>query len=268
MIVSDPQIAAMMLAAGFPPSPQVIAEGIGVVHAESGGNAENGKGGTNEHIGLWSLSAAYGSEKERLDPYRATVLAYSGGKSGGGYKQTKWAAWAPYEGGETEGTGPSRAPQYLKTAKSVTGKFNTQKRKEKTSKAGATQNVSWGIQDLLPGGVGLSFLETFGIHIPNPNGALTEIEKGQAEALGSGSNPLSGITGAIGGVSEAGQFLGLAAKFLFTPEGWLQLGQIVGGVVLIGWGLHHIITVSTGVNPTQTVTKTATKAAEVAAVVK
>lgn len=79
---------------------------------------------------------------------------------------------------------------------------------------------------------------------------------------------LGGVGEALGSISEVGKFLGELSKLIFTPEGWLQIGQVAGGIILIGWGLHHIINVSTGVNVTRTATRTAAKTAEVAAVVK
>lgn len=102
----------------------------------------------------------------------------------------------------------------------------------------------------------------------------------EAEGLGSGIGGLFGLGGgdlpgkagevqdAVGTIGDVGAFFAHASKLLFTPAGWLQIGEISGGVILIGWGLHRIINSATGVNPTHTVTKTATKAAEVAAIVK
>lgn len=252
MQVTDAQIAAMMLAAGFPPDPQVIAEGIGVVHAESGGNSQNGAGNPNGHIGLWSLSPAFGSEKERLGPLSSTVLAYNGGNSGGGYKQTKWQAWAPYETEETEGTGPSRAHLYLPVAKKMVKQFSKAPRK-KTE--GGKENVIW--QPPI-----LKSIEPWEWLKSNPSETPPAQE---AERL---THPLKTAEEGINGIGETAQFLSELSKLLFTPEGWLQIGQVAGGIILIGWGLHHIINVSTGVNPTHAVTKTATKAAEVAAIVK
>jgi hypothetical protein len=76
---------------------------------------------------------------------------------------------------------------------------------------------------------------------------------------------LSSPADTIGDISN---FFKLASKLLFTPEGWLQIGEVTGGIILIGWGTHRLINASTGVNPTRTVTHTAAKAAEVAAVIK
>lgn len=86
----------------------------------------------------------------------------------------------------------------------------------------------------------------------------------EAERL---SHPLGTIEKAADSTAAIGEFLSTATKFLFTPEGWLQIGEVVGGIALIAWGVHRLINVSTGVNPTHTVTKTATKAAEVAALI-
>lgn len=71
----------------------------------------------------------------------------------------------------------------------------------------------------------------------------------------------TGIPG-IQQLGEIGKFLSELSKLVFTPEGWLQIGQVTGGIILIGWGVHHLISVSTGVSPTHVVKGTGTKIAE------
>lgn len=58
-----------------------------------------------------------------------------------------------------------------------------------------------------------------------------------------------GIEDAIDPMKAIGAFFTDAAKLLFTPEGWLQVGQIGGGVILIGWGLAHLIHAASGAGP-------------------
>lgn len=89
-----------------------VAEGLGVVSAESGFNG-NSKPTGNEHIGLWALGSSYGSESQRLNPEIATYLAVKGWLSDG---KNWWKAWGNYETGETEGPGPNRYPKYMQTA--------------------------------------------------------------------------------------------------------------------------------------------------------
>lgn len=72
----------------------------------------------------------------------------------------------------------------------------------------------------------------------------------------------------LGGIGEVAKFFTEASKLLFTPEGWLQIGQVSGGVILIGWGLHRLVNVSTGVNVAGQAKHAGLKAAELAAVVK
>jgi hypothetical protein len=73
-----------------------------------------------------------------------------------------------------------------------------------------------------------------------------------------GVNPLDSLKD-IGAV-----FLG-AGELLFTPEGWLRLGKLIGGAILFLWGLNVLVQgskvagkTSSGIN----------KALEIAAVVK
>jgi len=117
--------------------------------------------------------------------------------------------------------------------------------------------VSFGPQTLLPGGLGKSLLEELGIHIPSPEGLF---KSGAEDVIGTDANFLG-----LGGVVTFFQSL---SKLMFTPEGWLQVGEVTTGVIMIGWGLHQVIKSSTGVSPVRTATKAGTKAAEVAAVIK
>lgn len=54
-------------------------------------------------------------------------------------------------------------------------------------------------------------------------------------------------------------------ELILTPEGWLRMGKLLGGVILLFWGLRIVIRESTGTDPVKTATKTAAKGAELAA---
>jgi hypothetical protein len=54
-------------------------------------------------------------------------------------------------------------------------------------------------------------------------------------------------------------------ELILTPAGWLRIGKLLGGVILLFWGLRIIIREATGTDPVKAATKTATKGAEVAA---
>lgn len=104
-------------------TPQQIAEGVGVAEAESGGNSGNFGQGPEGHIGLYSESPAFGSTGQRLNPRAATAAAVKEVKNDGGWQQ----AWGQYETGETEGSGPERASQYVGVTKeALAGKSNPQ----------------------------------------------------------------------------------------------------------------------------------------------
>jgi len=97
---------------GYKITPRELAEGIGVVFAESGGNASSRPAG-NEHIGGLAESTAFGSEAERLNARRAVRAALVKWKEDG---KSWWPAWGVWEKGETEGPGPDRYKRYLRIA--------------------------------------------------------------------------------------------------------------------------------------------------------
>jgi hypothetical protein len=92
-VLSDGQIAWYMLRAGFPADPRVLAEGIGVVRAESSGNPRSEVPG-NEHIGMWAESTAFGTRAERLDPLASSKAAYKQWLADG---RSFWSAWGRWE---------------------------------------------------------------------------------------------------------------------------------------------------------------------------
>jgi len=109
-ILTPKQLGEYDLRAGFPATPKVISEAIGYEEAESGGDVLNEIQGPEGHIGAWSESKDFGTPAERLDPLKSSILARKQ------WEKTGWEAWAPYEHGETEGTGTERAPRYVTAA--------------------------------------------------------------------------------------------------------------------------------------------------------
>lgn len=105
--------AQIMLGVGFPAVARVIAEGLGVLQAESNFDPSNIAQGPSGHIGAWAESPAFGSTKARLDPVQSTRAALRVGWSP---THSFWPAWGRWETGETGGAGPTRAPQFMKTA--------------------------------------------------------------------------------------------------------------------------------------------------------
>lgn len=69
-----------------------------------------------------------------------------------------------------------------------------------------------------------------------------------------------GALGAVGLQPIAAFFVGLG-ELILTPEGWLRLSKMIGGGILLFWGLRIVVSESTGTDPVHTVKK----AGEVAA---
>jgi hypothetical protein len=55
-----------------------------------------------------------------------------------------------------------------------------------------------------------------------------------------------------------------AGELLFTEAGWIRLGKMLGGVLLILWGLRVLVKQTTGTDPVRVAKKTAEAAAAVA----
>lgn len=89
-------------------------------------------------------------------------------------------------------------------------------------------------------------------------------------------NPLEGIPGipGVGGGGSLADFLALPAFFkglgelILTPQGWVRIGKLGGGALLIVWGLRVIVKQSTGTDPIGTAKKGVEAAAVVAATKK
>jgi hypothetical protein len=114
-------ISAESRALHIPITAREEAEGIGVVEAESGGDPKSNPAG-NEHKGAWAESRAFGTLKQRLDPFASTAAAL---KQWAADKKSWWQAWGQYETGETEGAGPTRWKQYIGVASAALGAKNT-----------------------------------------------------------------------------------------------------------------------------------------------
>jgi hypothetical protein len=56
-------------------------------------------------------------------------------------------------------------------------------------------------------------------------------------------------------------------ELVLTPEGWVRSGKLVGGSILVFWGLRVVVRVSTGTDPVKAATSTVKKGVEAAAIV-
>lgn len=148
-----------------------------------------------------------------------------------------FSPWVTYETGEYK----EHLPPHAKLADM---EFHTRKEAEEYGKPGGPQPFNEGVLGI-PGASAGEAGKAFG----NLPGVHQVVQAG--EALG-----------------DIATILGDVAKLLLTPQGWLQIGEVGGGIIFIGWGLHHLIQSSTGVDVGAGARHAAVKAAEVAAVVK
>lgn len=81
-----------------------------------------------------------------------------------------------------------------------------------------------------------------------------------------GEAGIPGVSDIASGLSNVAAFFRGLGELILTPEGWARLGKIIGGAILLLWGLRIIIRESTGSDPVHTATKVAETAAAVAAV--
>lgn len=58
-----------------------------------------------------------------------------------------------------------------------------------------------------------------------------------------------GVESTADALKAVGEFFGTLGKFILSPEGWLQIGQVFGGIILIGWGASVLVRATTNVNP-------------------
>lgn len=120
--LSDDEWSRIMLACGFPPVPRVIAEGLAVLHNESGGVAGINLAPGNPHVGPWAegTEGFPSSEKARLDPIQSTKAAYanwygnakSSGSLYGNFEQA-WGQWEAQQGGKNV---QAEYPNYIAAA--------------------------------------------------------------------------------------------------------------------------------------------------------
>lgn len=121
-------------------------------------------------------------------------------------------------------------------------------------------NVDFGLKDLLPGGLGDSIAEELGLpSIPSPLGPLSEAGE---NIIGGGSGGISGI---LNSINDFGTVVKRIGELIFTPAGWLRIAKMVGGAVMILWGIKIMIRESTGTDVVKSGTKTVGKIADVAA---
>lgn len=131
--------------------------------------------------------------------------------------------------------------------------------REGSDEAGETVDVSIWEQAL-----GGSLLGPLGSALGGA-GILGDAAKGGGEIvekITGGLNPIGDIIGPIEDISAVFKTLG---ELLFTPEGWVRIGKLVGGAALFLWGLGILIQGSKVVSKG---TAGAKKAIEVAALVK
>lgn len=101
-----------------------------------------------------------------------------------------------------------------------------------------------------------------------PSDILEGAEKGAESAI----NPLGSIlgvpnVGGLSGIGDALSFFTHASELLFTEQGWIRVGKMVGGSILLFWGLRIIAREGTGTDPVRAGSNVAKKAAEVAGTV-
>lgn len=108
-VLSDAQIALYEIRAGFPLNLRVLAEGVGIVTAESSGNPKSEVPG-NEHIGMWAESSAFGTRAQRLDPLAATKAARKQWEADG---KSFWSAWGRWEAEQAGRDGSTTWKEHL-----------------------------------------------------------------------------------------------------------------------------------------------------------
>lgn len=105
-------------------------------------------------------------------------------------------------------------------------------------------------------------LGPFDTHI-GPN---IQLIPGIGNAAEAGGNLLSSPGDILGTFKQLTAFFVGLGELILTPEGWLRMGKMIGGLVLALWGLRIIIKNSTGTDPVAAVKNTVEKAGEAAAI--
>jgi hypothetical protein len=88
------------------------------------------------------------------------------------------------------------------------------------------------------------------IHLGGPAGNAHEIGK-----------DLLGVENPLDTLKAVGAFFQVLGELTLTQEGWLRTGKMVGGSILVFWGLRILVRESTGSDPVKTVKKGAEFAA-------
>lgn len=102
---------------GLNPTPTLIAQGLGTIEAEGGFDGSLWTSNSSQ-LGPWAEEASFGSEADRLDPWKSTLAAMKNVKENGGYQQAWWQ-WEEQQG-EVE-TGKVRAAKYMTIAHEAMG---------------------------------------------------------------------------------------------------------------------------------------------------
>lgn len=109
--ITPKEWAALLLVAGFPPTPKVIAEGLGILNAESSLGTNMATSGA--HIGPWAESSAFGSAASRLDPLKSTEAALKQWEADGKSFYPAWGRWEKEQSGRD---GATDWPKYKQIA--------------------------------------------------------------------------------------------------------------------------------------------------------
>lgn len=228
MRYSQKKIALLWISEGGDPHKADEASAISM--AESSGDT---KAGNSCCHGLWQLNVEVGVSTIRCatNPVCSTRKAISLSKSG-----QDWTPWEAFTNGAYR--------QFL--GKSGVG--------DGTKFAGKNRLVDAPFHLPLPG--------------PLDPGNIWEEAEGVGGAVGGlfggGSGGLTGKAGEIeGGIRGVAAFFVGLGELILTPEGWLRLAKLLGGMYLLLKGLNLVIRESTGTD----IAGSAKKAAETATVI-
>lgn len=128
--LSDDEWCRIMMSCGFPPVARVLAEGLAVLHNESGGVAGINLAPGNPHVGPWAegTEGFPASEAARLDPISATKAAYSNwygnAKQSGSLYGNFEQAWGQYEAQQGGKNVQAEYPNYIATATAAIKRTN------------------------------------------------------------------------------------------------------------------------------------------------
>lgn len=215
-------------------NPAKADEASAVVMAESGGDTTiyNGVCCTGGYQFHWNTL----DKKCAENPVCATRAAIKNSNNG-----RDWGKWEAHTNGNYT--------QYL--GGSGLGKRRTSKRKAKAELASFGGDFLEGFQDSMPGPLGpLGDLGSEGLGLLGKAGEAVDIPV------------VSDLTQSLARISAF--FVGLG-ELMLTPQGWLRLGKVIGGLFLLLWGLRIIIREATGTDPVGAAKRTATKVGEAAA---